>query len=159
MVGRAVRDQPVDRVGASSKSARVPPRSRRAALAAVAAVAGAVLLVGVPLVAGGRWDDLARGAPTPASLGALQSAGEAQRPLEIPPPGAGPDGVRVVRQVRLRHQVLVHTAPSSDSPRPAISLLGAGMVADLVADQGEWVQIKYGPLEGWTRKETVELLP
>ncbi len=58
--------------------------------------------------------------------------------------------------MRLKEDVLVHTAPSADSARPLVSLLGRGQVADLVERQGDWVLIEFGPLRGWTRADLVD---
>jgi hypothetical protein len=115
----------------------------------IVTVAGTTALAGV-----------APASPTPAALVTRTVATPAPTsPLldsRIPPPGDGARTPQPRRRVRLKQTVLVHTAPSADSPQAAISLLGEGMVAAALDRQGEWVLIEYGPLSGWTRADTVE---
>jgi len=126
------------------------PRLRPFRHAAIAA--GVLLGVGLGTLIVSGPDALVSATPTPA---ALQERGVPAAVLntEAPKPKAAAIGPG---RVRLKRDVLVHTAPSAESPRPAISMLGAGMIANVRDRQGEWVLIEYGPLLGWTRSETVD---
>jgi hypothetical protein len=98
-------------------------------------------------------------APTPASFAPrtpTSNSGGAPIDVVVVVPSSAEVGAAGRRRVRLLHDVLVRTAPDPNSPRPTISLLGAGMIADLLDTQGEWVLIEFGPLKGWTRAESVE---
>jgi hypothetical protein len=133
------------------------PRTPRPALIAAAVLLALLLLVGL---LGPEVSRALPPTPTPASLQAratpLVEATATPDVVVLPPPGPNV-GVPVGgRMVRLKRNVLVHTAPNAESPRPAISLLGAGMVARVVDQRDDWVMIQYGPLSGWTLAENVE---
>jgi hypothetical protein len=145
---------------------RLEPRSYDAraywlSVAAVLALIAIVSVAGTTAVAG-----VLPAVPTPAplvtrtvgrpALGHPPGLGQPPADTTLPSPGEGVGRPRTLDRVRLRQTVLVHTAPSADAPRPAISLLGEGMVAAVLDRQGDWVLIEYGPLTGWTRADTVE---
>ena len=131
-------------------------RIRRPLLIALAA------LVAVALV-GAASEELRAGfqTPTPAVLPRrsiqVPEPPTPQNQVVVPDPGIDPASVPVSgKRVRLKQTVMVQVSPSADSPRPAISLLGAGQIATLVDVEGEWALIEFGPLRGWTRAENVE---
>jgi hypothetical protein len=134
-------------------------RARLLAATPYVAIAGVVVALGSATAIGSSRTNVFVSTPTPAGLvprGEL--GGEApSRAVSASVPPNGVVGVDRPR-VRLKETVLVHTAPSADSPRPAVSLLGEGMVASLLERRGEWVLIEYGPLIGWARVESVEIV-
>lgn len=124
-------------------------------------MAASVLLIA--LAAAGALDPRAFATPTPAPLlpRTVPRPGQAnpgQETSGMPAPGASEEPKVVRTRVRLKQDVLVHTAPSEDAPRPAVSLLGAGIEARLIERQGDWVLIEYGPLFGWTAATSVEVI-